>query len=102
MDQEGVSVKRVKMTRIDLNTASREELMAEVLRLNEVIDNWASSWQAIVQANTNVWADMVNDLQAKVRAVQDLWNGWQDDFNDKPPAQDEMLVALAKVLVPFI
>lgn len=58
--------------RIDPGTATRDELAAEVRRLEEVNQRWASSWRAIVKANTDAWVEQVTELKARVEMLEGL------------------------------
>lgn len=51
---------RATELRIDPDTATREELIAEVRRLDEVCDRWAQAWQGIIAANAEAWQDQVS------------------------------------------
>lgn len=50
---------RVTELRINPDTATREELIAEVRRLDEVCDCWAQAWQGIISANAQAWQHQV-------------------------------------------
>lgn len=58
--------------RVDLDTATRDELVAEVQRLNEVSKRWSEAWQGIVKANTDAWVDQVTVLSRAVDALREL------------------------------
>jgi len=58
--------------KIDLETATREELVAECLRQHDMNKNWADSWVTIVKANTQAWADHVRELEARVVMLEKL------------------------------
>jgi hypothetical protein len=58
--------------RVDLDTATREELVTEVIRLKAVVDRWSSAWQQIVKANADVWVDQVIELKSRVEMLEKL------------------------------
>jgi hypothetical protein len=59
-------------TRIDLEAATRDELVAEIQRLNMVCQRWAQSWHKIVEANTAAWIEMVNTQEARIKMLEGL------------------------------
>lgn len=65
--------------RIDPDTASHDELVAEVRRLDEVCATWSSAWQGIVKANTDAWLDQVQVLKRAVDALRELVEHLPDD-----------------------
>ena len=56
--------------RVDLETASRDELVAEIVRLHEVTERWSSAWQGIVAANTKAWVDEVDNVRRELTILQ--------------------------------
>lgn len=66
--------KRVSELRVDLDTATREELVAEVKRLDDVVNRWAEGWHTIVEANTLAWIDAVNSRDARIKMLENLIN----------------------------
>lgn len=58
--------------RVDLDTASRDELVAEIQRMEAVNVRWSESWQGIVAANTKAWSDMVLEMQQRVALLERL------------------------------
>jgi len=58
--------------RVDIETASRDELVAEVLRLDAVCNRWAESWHTIVGANAEAWGEMVIELKDRVAMLEGL------------------------------
>lgn len=48
---------------------TREELLAEIERLEQVNQRWAQSWQSIVTANTEAWTDNVRLLWRAAAAL---------------------------------
>lgn len=58
--------------RVDMETATREELVAEVVRLDAVIGRWSEGWNRIVTANTYAWGDLVTDLEGRIAMLEGL------------------------------
>lgn len=65
---------RLDKIRIDLDTATREKLVAEVERLNTVVGRWEESWHTIVEANTAAWIEYVNNRDAQIEKLESLLN----------------------------
>lgn len=55
--------------RVSLEKATREELTAEILRLEEVNQRWSSCWKQIVHANAEAWQDMVKERDDFMEAL---------------------------------
>lgn len=55
--------------RVSLEEATREELTAEILRLEEVNNRWSSCWKQIVYANAEAWQDMVKERDDFMEAL---------------------------------
>jgi hypothetical protein len=63
---------RVTELRIDPDSATHEELVAEVRRLDEVCGRWAEAWKTIVHANAEAWQDQVawrDELLGKLNEI---------------------------------
>ncbi len=58
--------------RVDVTSASREDLVSEIQRLAEVCARWGTSWKQIVAANTAAWEDRVRELEDQVKALEQL------------------------------
>jgi hypothetical protein len=68
-------IKRLDGVRVDLDTATREELVAEIVRLDMVVDRWEKGWHQIVEANTTAWLSYVNSRDAEIDRLRGLING---------------------------
>lgn len=62
--------RRLDKLRVDLDTATREELVAEVKRLNAVVGRWEDSWHTVVEANTAAWVEYVNNRDARIEELE--------------------------------
>ncbi|QFG10357.1 hypothetical protein J4U00_gp123 [Mycobacterium phage DyoEdafos] len=60
--------------RVDLDTATRAELVAEIQRLHDVNQRWSESWQGIVKANADAWVHQVTELKSRVALLEGLLN----------------------------
>jgi hypothetical protein len=60
--------------RIDLDTATREELVAEVVRLDGTCQRWSEGWDSIVEANREAWWDQVLALWRAAAALGTIIN----------------------------
>lgn len=60
--------------RVDLEKASREELVAEIHRLDDVGKRWAEAWHQIVEANTAVWIESLEARDARIALLENLLN----------------------------
>lgn len=58
--------------RVDVTSASREDLVSEIQRLAEVCARWGDSWKQIVAANTAAWEYRVRELEDQVKALEQL------------------------------
>jgi hypothetical protein len=58
--------------RVDVTSASREDLVSEIQRLAEVCARWSASWRQIVTANAAAWEDRVRELEDQVKALEQL------------------------------
>jgi len=55
---------------VDTTTASREELIAEIERLNAVLTRWEQTWHQIVEANTAAWVDYINQRDLHIAELE--------------------------------
>lgn len=58
--------------RVDVTSASREDLVSEIQRLAEVCARWSASWRQIVTANAAAWEDRVRELEDQVKTLEQL------------------------------
>lgn len=65
-------VNRLDKLRVNLDTATREELVAEVVRLDAVVDRWEKAWHQIVEANTAAWVEYINNRDARIAQLETL------------------------------
>jgi len=72
--------------RVDLDTASREDLVAEIIRLHGVCETWATSWRTIVNANTEAWVDQVEEARRWEKTWRDIATRRSDENNPKKKA----------------
>lgn len=60
--------------RVDLDTATRDKLVAEIVRLHEVCERWSRSWHGIVNANTQAWIEQVQERDERIAMLERLLN----------------------------
>lgn len=49
--------------KVDLDTATREELVAEIVRQDGMVSHWSACWKTIVHANAEAWEQKVKDAE---------------------------------------
>ena len=68
----------MKHSKIDTFNASKEELIAEIKRMDAVIERWSSGWTDMVAANTKVWQQQYEDLRDRQNYIQRLATRFTD------------------------
>ncbi|URG17484.1 hypothetical protein Mbo2_114 [Rhodococcus phage Mbo2] len=69
--------------KVDLETATREELVEEIRRQHEMVQNWANSWVTIVTANAEAWDNQHKADRARIAQLEgQLWV--QEVGGDRP------------------
>jgi hypothetical protein len=58
--------------KVNPDTATREELVGEVMRLLQQCNTWRDSWHGIVGANTKAFHDEIIELRAEVAKWRDI------------------------------
>lgn len=67
-----ISTGQTTKVQVDVETATREELVAEIERLATVCKRWSDSFQAVCKGNAEGWAWQVTELQERVEMLEKL------------------------------
>lgn len=60
----------MKHVHIDTFNATKDELIAEIERLDGVVGKWSDGWKDIVVANTSVWQDFVTETNIRLALIR--------------------------------
>lgn len=69
----------MKHSKIDTFNATHEELVAEIRRMDDVIERWSSGWTDMVAANTKVWQQQYEELRDRQKYIQRIASRFTDE-----------------------